>query len=292
MMRSCMSGLLTLAVALVVQVSALARPGQENGSQLDETCRSKLEVACEQLRMGLQAYREARFAEAAFHFTNAADLDPSFLQAHVYLGTALAEQYIPGLDSPENLRRANQAIAAFEAALKLDAQNATALATIALVYYELKQFEKAKEFQQRRIDADPANPEPYYWIGVLDWALCFPRQMKLRKDLNLDSPRDPKKPTMLPPLPEDARDRLASENGDAVEEGIRDLEKVIELKPDDFDAMAYLNLLYRQKADLEVAEDARQNDLRIADGWVNKAVAIRRKNASPPSGQEGPRQQP
>jgi tetratricopeptide (TPR) repeat protein len=290
MRRSSISGLFIFAVALVVQPSALARAGQENGSKLDETCRSKLEVACEQLRMGLQAYREARFAEAAFHFRNSADLDPSFMQAHVYLGTALAAQYIPGQESPENLRMANQAIAAFEAALKLDAQKATALATIAQIYYELKQFEKAKEFQQRRVDADPANPEPYFWIGVLDWALCFPRQMKLRKDLNLDLPRDPKKPTMLPPLPEDARDRLASENGDSVEEGIRDLEKAIELKPDHVDAMAYLSLLYRQKADLEVAEDARQNDLRIADGWVDKAIAIRRKNASPPSDQEGPQQ--
>jgi tetratricopeptide (TPR) repeat protein len=276
----------------VVQPSALAGAGQESGVQPDEACRSKLEVACEQLRMGVNAYREADFAEAAFHFRNSAELDPSFVQAHVYLGTALALQYIPGQESPENLRMANQAIAAFEAALKLDAKNATALATIAQIYYELKQFDKAKEFQQRRIDADPANPEPYFWIGVLDWALCFPRQMKLRKELNLDQPQDPQRPGMLPPLPEDARDRLASENGDTVEEGIRDLEKAIELKPDDFDAMAYLNLLYRQKAELEVAEDARQNDLWIADGWVDKAIAIGRKNTSPPSDQEGPRQQP
>jgi tetratricopeptide (TPR) repeat protein len=272
----------------VVQPSALARVGQENGFQPDEGCRSKLEVACEQLRMGLQAYREAHFAEAAVHFRNSADLDPSFVQAYVYLGTALTLQYIPGQESPENLRMANQAITTFETALKLDAKNATALATIAQIYYELKQFDKAKEFQQRRIDADPANPEPYFWIGVLDWALCFPRQMKLRKELNLDLPQDPQRPGMLPPLPEDARERLASENGDTVEEGIRDLEKAIELKPDDFDAMAYLNLLYRQKADLEVAEDARQNDLRTADGWVGRAIAIRRGETSQPSHQEGP----
>jgi hypothetical protein len=75
-----------------------------------------------------------------------------------------------------------------------------------------------------------------------------------------------------------------------VEEGIRDLEKAIELKPDDFNAMAYLNLLYRQKADLEVGEDARQADLRIADEWVAKALAIRGKKTSPPSDRERPQQ--
>jgi tetratricopeptide (TPR) repeat protein len=284
--------ILLFAVALWAQISAPAQPGQANESQPSEACASKLEVACEQLRMGINAYRQAKFPEAVFHFRNAIDLDSNFVQARLYLGTALAQQYIPGGESPENLRMANQAIAAFEAALKLDAKNAAALAQIASLYYNLKQFDKAKEYQQRRIDADPANPEPYYWIGVLDWALCFPRQMKLRQDLNLNLPQDPEKPGMLPPLPEDARARLASENGDAVEEGIRELEKAVELKPDYFDAMAYLNLLYRQKADLEVEEGARQNDLRIADGWVDKAIAIRRKKTSPPPSEEAPQQRP
>jgi tetratricopeptide (TPR) repeat protein len=203
------------------------------------------------------------------------------------LGTALAQQYIPGAESPENLRVANQAIAAFEDVLKLDAKNSTALTSVAVLYYNMKQFGKAREYQRRRIDVDPNNPEPYYWIGVLDWGQCFPRDMNLRKDLKLNFPQDSEKPDILPPLPEEARARLASENGAAVEEGIQDLEKAIELKPDHRNAMAYLNLLYRQKADLETDQGARQYDLRIANEWVDKAVAIGRKQASPPSVQEG-----
>jgi len=290
MKRSSIYKLLVFAVALGAQIPALAQAGQENRPQLSEPCASKLEVACEQLRMGVNAYREAKFAEAVVHFRNAAELDSNFVQAQLYLGTALAQQYIPGGESPENLRMANQAIAAFETVVGLDAKNATAFAHLAQIYYYLKRFDKAKEYQQQRIDLDPGNPEPYYWIGVLDWALCFPPQMKLRKDLNRDLPRDPEKPDMLPPLPEDARARLASENGAAVEEGIQDLEKALELKPDDRDAMAYLNLLYRQKADLEVEEGARQDDLRLAQAWVDKAIAISRKQTSPPSDQEGPQQ--
>jgi len=290
--RSSVHKLLVFAVALGAQTLMLVHAGQENSPQLSEPCASKLEVACEQLRMGVSSYREAWFAEAVLHFRYAAELDSNFVQAHLYLGTALTQQYIPGRESSENLRMANQAIAAFEGALKLDAQNTTALADIAQIYYYLRRFDKAKQYQQRRIDADPGNPEPYYWIGMLDWALCFPRQMKLRKDLNLDFPRDPNRPSTLPPLPEDARARLASENGDAVEEGIQDLKKALELKPDDSDAMAYLNLLYRQKADLEVEEGDRQADLRIADEWVDKFIAIRRKKTSPSSGEEAPQQQP
>jgi tetratricopeptide (TPR) repeat protein len=279
---------LVFALALGVQLSVLAEPGRENRPQPNAPCASKLEVACEQVRMGVKAYRVAKFVEAVYHFRNAAEMDSNFVEARVYLGTALAQQYVPGAGSAENLRMANQAIEAFESALKLDAKNATALASLALIYYNMKQFDKAKEYQRRRVDMDPTNPEPYYWIGVLDWAQCFPRQMKLRNDLKL--PPDPEKPDVLPPLPEDARARLASENGAAVEEGIQDLEKALELKPDDWDAMAYVDLLYRQKAELEVEEGARQNDLRIAEEWVDKAIAISHKQTSPPSGQEASQQ--
>jgi tetratricopeptide (TPR) repeat protein len=278
---------LVFTLVLGAQISTLAQAGQENRPQPHASCASKLEVACEQVRMGVEAYRQANFAEAVDHFRNATEMDPNFLQARLYLGTALTQEYVPGGDSPENLQAAKQAIAAFESVLELDARNTTALASVAQIYYNMKQFDKAREYQLRRIDVEPANPEPYYWVGVLDWAQCFPRQMKLRTDLKLNLPQDPEKPGMLPPLPEDDRARLASENGPAVEEGIKNLKKAIELKPDSRDAMAYLNLLYRQKSDLEVDEDARQNDLRIAQEWVDKALAIARQQTSPTPGQEG-----
>jgi len=276
---------LIFALILGAQLAGRAQGGQEDKPQPNVPCASKLEVACEQLRMGVKAYRAANFAEAVNHFRIAADMDSNFVEARLYLGTALAQQYVPGGESPENLAMANQAIEAFESVLKLDARNETALASLAQIAYSLKRFEKAKEYERRRIGVDPANPEPYYWIGVLDWALCFPRDMKLRQDLELDFPQDAEKPNLLPPLPEAARARLASENGPAVKEGLQDLKKAIELKPDDSDAMAYLNLLYRQKAELEITEDARQDDLRTADEWVNKALEARKK-ASPPSGQQ------
>jgi tetratricopeptide (TPR) repeat protein len=274
-----------LALVLGAQLAGRAQGGQEAQPQPNVPCASKLEVACEQLRMGVKAYRAANFGEALNHFRIAADMDSNFVEARLYLGSALAQQYVPGGGAAENLAVANQAIEAFESVLKLDAGNETALASVAQIFYTLKKFDKAKEYQQRRIDVDPANPEPYYWIGVLDRALCFPRDMTLRKDLELDFPRDADKPNMLPPLPEDARARLASENGAAVEEGLQDLKKAIELKPDDSDAMAYLNLLYRQKAELEITEGARQDDLRIANEWVNKALEARKKAPSP-SGQQ------
>jgi hypothetical protein len=101
----------------------------------------------------------------------------------------------------------------------------------------------------------------------------------MRKDLKIEFPKDPKDPSSLPPFPEKARAQLAEQNAPLVDEGIGLLQKALQLKPNDFDTMSYLNLLYRQKADLEPTPDAREADLRLAEDWTNKAVALRKAGA-------------
>jgi tetratricopeptide (TPR) repeat protein len=232
--------------------------------------------ARDQLNKGVGAYRNAQFQTAILHFKNAVALDPTLLNARLYLATAYAQQYIPGGESAENLKIAQQAIDAFEDVLKMDPNNTTALAGVAQIYYNMRKFDKAKDYQRRCVQAEPNNPVPYYWIGVLDWAICFPRTQQMRKDLKIEYPKDPKDPNTLPPFPEKARAQLEEENGPLVKEGLEVLQKAIELKPNDFDTMAYLNLMYRQKADIEPTSAAREDDLKQAEDWVNKAVAVKK----------------
>jgi hypothetical protein len=65
--------------------------------------------------------------------------------------------------------------------------------------------------------------------------------------------------------------------GATVDEGIKNLQMAIDRRPEYDDAMAYLNLLYRQKADMETTADARNNDLKMADDLVDKVKAIKQK---------------
>jgi len=232
--------------------------------------------ARDQLNKGVGAYRNAQFQTAILHFKNAVALDPTLLNARLYLATAYAQQYIPGGESPDNLKVAQQAIEAFEDVLKMDPNNTTAMASAAQIYYNERKFDKAKEYQRRCLQIEPNNPVPYYWIGVLDWAIVFPHTQQMRKDLKIEFPKDPKDPNTLPPFPEKARAQLDEENGPLVKEGVEVLEKAIQLKPNDFDTMAYLNLIYRQKADLEPDASARAADLKQAEDWVNKAVAVKK----------------
>jgi hypothetical protein len=57
------------------------------------------------------------------------------------------------------------------------------------------------------------------------------------------------------------------------------LQRAVEINPNYDDAMQYLNLTYRRKADLECPNDAaRKADLAQADEWVQKAIGARKAN--------------
>ncbi|HTG61422.1 MAG TPA: tetratricopeptide repeat protein [Terriglobia bacterium] len=235
--------------------------------------------ARDQLNKGVASFRNAAFQPAIDHFQQAVALDPDLINARLYLAMSYFQQYVPGGESDENVKMAKQAIAKFEDVLKMDPNNSTALATIALIYYNLKDFDKAKEYQKKRLEIEPNNPEPYYWIGVLNWSVCFPRRMQLRKDLKINLPKDPAKPDVLPPLPEKARAELAEKNNALVDEAIKSLQKAIELKPNYDDAMAYLSLMDREKADLETDKNAEAADVKEAETWVQKALDTRKQVA-------------
>lgn len=232
--------------------------------------------ARDQLNKGVGAFRNAQFQQAIDYFQRSVSLDPSFLNARLYLASAYHQLYIPGGESAENVKVGEQAISSFEEVLKMDPSNTTSVASIALIYYQMKKFDKAKEYQRRRMELEPNNAEPYYWVGVIDWAVCFPKRMGLRKELNLFAPKDPTKPDILPPLPAKDRDQLAQDNGPLIDEGIKALQKSLEIKPNDSDAMAYYSLMLREKSDIEADADTRGADIKQADDWVQKAIGIRK----------------
>ncbi len=229
--------------------------------------------ARDHLNKGVQDYSNAQFQPAVVHFKEAVRLDPNLLNARLYLATAYFAQYVPGGESDENKKLAQNAIDAFNEVLQRDPGNTTALSFVAQIHYGLKQFDKAKEDNQKLMQLEPQNPEPYYWIGMLDWLICYPRSQAIRNDHNLSTPDNKGD---LPPIPDKFRSDLAEQNGPLVDEGLKALEKAIELKPNYDEAMSYLNLMYRQKADIDPDKDSREADLKTANDWVNKALAARK----------------
>jgi hypothetical protein len=74
---------------------------------------------------------------------------------------------------------------------------------------------------------------------------------------------------------------VKTHNAPIVEEGIGLLNKALQLRQDYDDAMAYMNLMYRERADYECDNlDARTADLKTADGWVDKTIATKKEKAN------------
>lgn len=240
--------------------------------------------ARDQLNKGVAAFRGAQFQQAIDCFRRAENFDPTLLNARVYLAAARFQLYVPGGESEDNIKIGKQAIADYEDVLNHNPsheQQVNALESIAQIHYNLKEFDKAKEIQQQVAQLDPTNPDPYAWIGQLDWSVCYPRRMKLRKDRNIANPTDPKNPGVLPPLKEADRASLAEQNGPLIDDGIKALEKAVELRPSDSTSWSYLNLMYREKADIEKDASDRDADLQKAEEYTNKALALMKGGQAP-----------
>jgi hypothetical protein len=81
---------------------------------------------------------------------------------------------------------------------------------------------------------------------------------------------------------------LKEKNDSNIQEGIDNLNKALQLRPDYDDAMAYMNLMYRERADVQCGDAAaRAADLKTADEWVDKTLAEKKKKAEKQPGAMG-----
>jgi tetratricopeptide (TPR) repeat protein len=242
--------------------------------------------ARDKLNKGVQAFKGGQFDLAVEDFKQSKTLDPSLLNARLYLATAYANQYIPGAPSEENTRMGNQAIQEFKEVLDKDPNNLPAIDGIGSILYNMggtpfdpKKFEESKHYHEMHIQLKPSDPEPYYWIGVIDWSLSFRGNKDMRAEYNLKA-RKPVRDTDAMPAP--LAQEFAQKYGPTIDEGLTDLKAAIERKPDYDDAMAYLNLLYRQKADTEPSLEAHDADVKLADDLMDKVKAIKQKRMENP----------
>jgi hypothetical protein len=81
-----------------------------------------------QPQQGRPAYKNSRFPEAVNYFQTAVQLEPTNKNTHQYLAIAYMSQYIPGAESPENVRMADSAIQGIPGSLDARSEDETAIA--------------------------------------------------------------------------------------------------------------------------------------------------------------------
>jgi tetratricopeptide (TPR) repeat protein len=231
-------------------------------------------AARDQLNKGVEAYKSARYEEAIGHFQKATQLDPTLPMAKTYLATALAQNVVPGLDTPDNLKTAQQAISIFQEVLDKEPNDVNSMKQIAGIYYSTKKFDEAKAWQKKVLAVDPKDPEAAYTVGAIDWTLAHENTLKqlVPAGLNDDGEGNVKAPKKIMEV-------IQQENAPLVEEGLQYLNQAVANRPNYDEAMVYLNLTYRRKADVDYGNPAAvAADVASAKEFTTKALGTRKAN--------------
>jgi len=216
----------------------------------------------DQLNKGIAAFKNGQYEQATSFFQNAVQLDPNNPNAKLYLATTYASQVVPGLMDPANLEMAQKALDGFNQVLQKNPNDLTALKQIASIDRNINKLDQAKADELKVISIAPNEPEAYYIVGFVDWKEAYNNAVTILAADGLTDAGDGN-----PKMTKGACAKIQAANGAMVDEGIKYLQKAVDLNPNYDDAMQYLQLTYRRKADLAKSDE-----------WTNKAIGARKTN--------------
>ncbi len=254
-----------------------------------------------------KAYKAGRFAEAATFYKTALQFNPNRAENWKYLGYCYWSLIEPGSNQPKDVEATSNALNAFqkylglvgkddqmqdyiinlyvnqnrldegvkfyEEALRKEPTDPRLLQTLSLMYAKKGDFHKSLEYSEKKAALTATDPSGYLYIGALCWNRSYNKQD-----------------------PDEERAKI-------VDRGMKALETALRLDPNNFNGHLFVNLLYRQKADLAKNAAANEKDrkkakelqaqadefLKMADQEKDKALAIRKaqQQAQAPSPSTG-----
>ena len=239
----------------------------------------------QEIKKGNDFFKAAQYQTALAAYQEALRLDPNEKKLHKNIGLAYMGLYQPGSKHPKDLEyaakamehlktyseafpadrkskeflvslylsteRYDDAILFYQGLVKENPNDTKAMQSLAQMYFKKGDVEHAVEWLKKRLAVETTpegKAEVYYFIGVQAWdrSYNFP---------NID------------PV----------ERGKIVDEGIDALNKALQIKPDYFEALSYLNLLYREKAKIEADPAKKQGYVDTANKYLQQALELRKK---------------
>src|SRR5687768_12124563 len=130
-----------------------------------------------ELNEAARAYREGNFTEAERHSRRALELQPDSTTALSFIARTIHAQYRQGVQTPDNIAKANEAIQAYQRILEKDPKNDEAYKAIAYLYGALKEDDKLKAWiSARALDTsvpEEKRAESYIVLASKDWDCSF-----------------------------------------------------------------------------------------------------------------------
>jgi len=197
-----------------------------------------------ELNEAARAYREGHFTEAEQHSRRALELDPDSKTALSFIARTIHAQYRPGVQAPENIAKANEAIQAYQQILAKDPKNDEAYKAIAYLYGALKEDDKLKAWITARANDTSVEPEKraesYIVLASKDWDCSFKiTELPTNKTTTLQAGN---RAVVSYKKPKDQKDFDTAKA--CVRRGLEEVETAIKLDPNSEAAWSYkTNLL-------------------------------------------------
>jgi tetratricopeptide (TPR) repeat protein len=198
-----------------------------------------------QLNEAARAYREGRFPEAEQHSREAAELDPDNKTAPMFIARTIHAQYRPGVQSPDNIKLAQQAIDAYQAILAKNPKDEEAYKAVAYLYGAIKEDDKLRKWISDRASSDQAEPEKraeaYVVLASKDWDCSFKvTEQPAVKTTTIDPSNN--KATVSYKKPKEQKEFDQAQM--CVKQGLAEAENAIKFDPNNESAWSYkTNLL-------------------------------------------------
>jgi tetratricopeptide (TPR) repeat protein len=247
----------------------------------------------QEIKKGNEYFKATQYQAALASYQDAQRLDPGEKKLDKFIGEAYMALYQPGSKHQKDIEFANNAIkhlqiylqsypedrkvreflvsmylamdryddaiGFYQDLLKTNPQDSKAMTSLAAMYFKKGDFQNGLEWEKKRAAIDPKNLEPYVMIGVQAWDRSY----------------------HYPDVPAEIRGKIIADGMDA-------LQTALKLKSDNFDALTYMNLLYREKAKIETDEAKKAEDVAQADKYREQALELRKKSlATTPTPEPG-----
>src|SRR5262245_54004242 len=278
-----------IAVLLVILVSITSGCGVVNRIR-----------AKNQLNEAARAYREGKFEEAEQHSRRAAELDPDNKTATMFIARTIHAQYRPGVQSPENIKKAQDAIDAYKKLLDANPKDDESYKAIAYLYGAIKADDKLRQWITARAASDATEPtkraEAYVVLASKDWDCSFKvTELPSNKITTVDPSNN--KATISYKKPKEQKEFDQAQM--CVKQGLSEAENAIKYDPNNESAWSYKTNLLLEAAKLaemdgqteQKAQFTKESEVALKRTQELSAAAEKRKEeeeakqqASPPKG--------
>src|SRR5687768_3610495 len=283
-----------IAIGIAVGIVLAILVATSSGCGVINRIRSK-----NQLNEAARAYREGRFPEAEQYSRRAAELDPNNRTAPMFIARTIHAQYRPGVQTPDNVAKAQAAIDAYQKILERNPGDDEAYNAIAYLYGSIKDDQKLRQWITNRATSDAAEPtkraQAYVVLASRDWECSFQiTELPANKITTVDQASN--KATISYRKPKDQKDFDQAQM--CVKQGLAEAENAIKFDPNNESAWSYkTNLLLEASklAEMEGQTDQKaqyQKDYEAALKRTTELSAANQKRkeeeakqaASPPKG--------